>query len=110
MDTVPRTEPTDVASETVFRAFLIADIRGYTNFTRTRGDAAAGKLAGTFAGLARDAVSARSGRVIELRGDEALAVFPDPAQAVRAAVELQALCAEETERDPEFPFPVGIGI
>ena len=90
--------------------FLIADIRGYTRFTRERGDAAAASLAKRFAGLARDAVEARGGRVIELRGDEALAVFESPAQAVRAAVEFQATCAEESEADPAFPLPVGIGI
>jgi class 3 adenylate cyclase len=90
--------------------FLIADVRGYTRFTRERGDAAAALLAKRFADLARDAVEARSGRVIELRGDEALAVFDVPAQAVRAAIEFQATCEEESETDPAFPLPVGIGI
>ena len=91
-------------------AFLIADVRGYTRFTRERGDAAAALLAKKFADLARDAVEARSGRVIELRGDEALAVFTSPAQAVRAAAEFQATCSEESQSDPMFPLPVGIGI
>jgi len=94
----------------MLRTFLIADVRGYTRFTRERGDAAAAILAKKFADLARDAVEARSGRVIELRGDEALAVFDSPAQAVRAAVEFQATCVEESEADPAFPLPVGIGI
>jgi WD40 repeat protein/class 3 adenylate cyclase len=91
-------------------AFVIADVRGYTRFTRERGDAAAALLAKKFADLARDAVEARSGRVIELRGDEALAVFTAPAQAVRAAIEFQATCSEESQADPMFPLPVGIGI
>jgi len=91
-------------------AFLIADVRGYTRFTRERGDAAAAMLAKKFADLARDAVEARSGRVIELRGDEALAVFDQAAQAVRAALEFQATCSEESQADPMFPLPVGIGI
>ncbi len=90
--------------------FLIADVRGYTAFTRERGDAAAAVLAGRFANLARDAVEARSGRVIELRGDEALAVFDSPGQAVRAAVEFQATCAEESLAEPSFQLPVGIGV
>src|SRR6266511_1392969 len=113
---------TDVASEKpveslrsdgrggVERTFLIADVRGYTRFTRERGDAEAARLATTFAALARDAVEARSGRVIELRGDEALAVFQSPSQAVRAAAEFQATCSEESQSDPMFPLPVGIGI
>jgi WD40 repeat protein/class 3 adenylate cyclase len=95
---------------TIVLSFLIADVRGYTRFTAERGDAAAALLAKRFADLARDAVEARGGRVIELRGDEALAVFESPSQAVRAAVEFQATCAEESEADPAFPLPVGIGI
>ena len=94
----------------MLRAFLIADIRGYTAFTREHGDQAAAQLARAFADLARDAVEARSGTVIELRGDEALAVFPSSSQAIRAALELQAVCHEETAADPTLPLPVGIGI
>jgi WD40 repeat protein/class 3 adenylate cyclase len=92
------------------KTFLIADVRGYTRFTRERGDEAAAILARRFADLARDAVEARSGLVIELRGDEALAVFDDPGQAVRASLEFQATCSEESHADPSFPLPVGIGI
>jgi WD40 repeat protein/class 3 adenylate cyclase len=90
--------------------FLIADIRGYSTFTRERGDAAAAILAQRFADLARDAVEARSGRVLELRGDEAFAVFDSAAQAVRAAIDVQATFAEESRAEPAFQQPVGIGI
>jgi len=92
------------------RAFLIADVRGYTRFTREHGDAEAARLAKRFADLARDAVEARSGRVIELRGDEALAVFESCSQAVRAATELVAVCAEEAAADPTLPLLVGVGV
>jgi hypothetical protein len=94
------------------QAPLVPDRRhpGYTRFTAEHGDAAAARLAGTFAGLARDAVEARSGRVIELRGDEVLAVFDHAGQSVRAALELQATCAEEIGRDPALPLLAGIGL
>ena len=92
------------------RTFVIADVRGYTRFTREHGDAAAARLASVFADLARDAVEARGGEVLELRGDEALCVFTVPAQAVRAALEFQALCAEEYAADPTLPLNVGIGV
>ncbi|HYH27354.1 MAG TPA: adenylate/guanylate cyclase domain-containing protein, partial [Actinomycetota bacterium] len=95
---------------TAVRTFLIADVRGYTAFTRERGDAEAARLAKKFADLAREAVVARGGAVIELRGDEALAVFDSTPQAVRAALEFQATCIEETELDPNLPLTVGIGI
>ncbi len=98
------------AAAPVERAFLIADVRGYTRFTREHGDAESARLVIRFADLARDAMAARGGRVIELRGDEALAVFTSPVQAVRAAIELLAACAEEEAADPTLPLHVGVGI
>ncbi|HYZ18816.1 MAG TPA: AAA family ATPase [Gaiellaceae bacterium] len=92
------------------RTFLIGDVRGYTSFTRERGDAEAARLAKRFAEVARDSVEARNGRVIELRGDEVLAVFTSPDQAVRAAVELQAVCEEEVAADATLPLLVWVGI
>jgi hypothetical protein len=47
--------------------------------------------------------------VIELRGDEALAVFRSARQALRAAVDLQLTFADEVERDASVPLCVGIG-
>jgi class 3 adenylate cyclase len=96
------------SSDPLFRTFLIADIRGWTNFTRERGAAAAGRLAQTFADLARDAVEARGGEVFELRGDEVVSVFDRSAQAVRAAVELQETLAEVIAGDPTLPLLVGM--
>ena len=95
---------------TTIRTFLIADVRGYTRFTQEHGDGEAARLAARFAELAREAVEARGGRVIELRGDEALAVFDATAQAVRAALEFQVTCIEETAAAPDLPLMVGIGI
>src|SRR3954468_15763744 len=97
-------------TEVVVLAFMIADIRGYSRFSREFGDAAAAALAQRFADLARDAVEARGGTVVELRGDEAFATFPAAAQAVQAATEFQLTCLEESERDPSLPLLVGVGI
>jgi YVTN family beta-propeller protein len=112
IDTLPPVEPSTKASErpAEIRAFLIADVRGYTLFTQERGDEAAAKLAAKFAGVAREGVEQFGGEVIELRGDEALAVFASPRQAIRAAIELQARFVDETEADPSLPLPVGIGL
>jgi class 3 adenylate cyclase len=88
--------------ETELRTFLIADIRGYTTFTRERGDEAAGELAGRFAALVREVVAARNGFLLELRGDEALVVFVSARQALRAAIELQ-------ERFTQAELPRGVG-
>jgi WD40 repeat protein/class 3 adenylate cyclase len=92
------------------RTFLIADVRGYTVFTQERGDEAAAELAGRFATVAREGVEARGGTVVELRGDEALAVFDSARQAIRAAVELQRRFVDETVADPTLPLAVGIGL
>ncbi len=87
---------------------LVADLRGYTAFTHERGDEAAGQLTSRFAELARQALSAHGGRLIETRGDDVLAFFTSARQALRAAVALQARClAEATDN---FPLRVGIGL
>jgi class 3 adenylate cyclase/tetratricopeptide (TPR) repeat protein len=89
--------------------FLIADLRGYTRFTLEQGDEAAASLSAQFAALARQVVEARGGKVIELRGDEVLAVFSSARQALRASVELQQQMGEARQADPTLP-PVGIGL
>jgi WD40 repeat protein/class 3 adenylate cyclase len=92
------------------RTFLIADVRGYTVFTQAHGDEAAARLATKFATVAREGVEARGGVVVELRGDEALAVFDSARQAIRASVELQRRFVEATVTDPSLPLAVGIGL
>jgi class 3 adenylate cyclase len=83
---------------------------GYTRFTQDNGDEEAGRLAALFAELAREAVLAFDGELIELRGDEALCVFGSARQALRAAVELQRAFRTPGENRPVFPLPVGIGL
>src|SRR5439155_10269432 len=67
-------------------------------------------LARMFATIAGEAVSAHGGKVIELRGDEALCVFESARSAVRGAVELQRRAREGAERDSALPLGVGIGL
>src|SRR5579884_3770439 len=69
--------------------FLIADLRGYTAFTQQHGDERAAALTEAFARIATEAVEAQSGRLKELRGDEAMATFTSARKALRAAVDLQ---------------------
>ncbi|GAC1323698.1 MAG: AAA family ATPase [Chloroflexota bacterium] len=92
------------------RTFLFADIRGYTRFTQEHGDQAAATLVAKFAQLIGSVARARGGRLVELRGDEAFAVFGSARQALRAAVDMQRRFAEETTADPLLPLPVGIGL
>ena len=55
-------------------------------------------------------MEARGGRLLELRGDEALCVFSSTREAIRAAVDLQQRFVEETLAQPELPLTVGIGL
>jgi ABC-type transport system substrate-binding protein/class 3 adenylate cyclase len=91
--------------ETELRTFLIADIRGYTTYTRERGDEAGAALAARFAELVAEVVTARDGVLIELRGDEALVMFVSARKALRAAIDLQARFTQA-----ELPRGVGIGL
>ncbi|HEY7018339.1 MAG TPA: adenylate/guanylate cyclase domain-containing protein [Gaiellaceae bacterium] len=100
----------DEEHSTLVRTFLIADIRGYTRFTEQHGDEASATLAARFSEIVRDGVQLRGGELIELRGDEALAVFDSARQAIRAAVDLQSQFAEETDMVSNCPIRVGIGI
>ena len=92
------------------QTFLIADVRGYSRYTEEYGDEAAARLAATFVELVEEGVEAHGGTLIEVRGDEGLAVFTSARQAIRAAVDLQAQFGEETEAETNLPLKVGIGI
>lgn len=95
--------PTTQGRAAQLRTFLIADVRGYTRYTQEHGDEAAAALAAQFAELVDAVVSRRDGRLLELRGDEALVVFESARKALQAAVELQ-------QRATELPRGIGIGL
>src|ERR687888_483403 len=73
------------------------------------GDLATGSGTGAIKGDAAGPLE-RTFLIGDVRGDEVLAVFTSPDQAVRAAVELQAVCEEEVAADPTLPLLVGVGI
>jgi len=87
------------------RTFMIADVRGYTRYTQQYGDEAAARLASTFAEVVTTSVRAHDGRLIELRGDEALVAFESARNALRAAIALQAALDHE-----DMARGVGIGL
>ncbi|HEX8919249.1 MAG TPA: AAA family ATPase [Chloroflexota bacterium] len=109
MEDNPQSNKRRSAPETTeVRTFLIADVRGYTRFTIEHGDEAAAKLTRHFAVVANDVIQEKSGRVVEVRGDEVLAVFESARQGLRAAVALQMRIAQE--KNVPAPFAVGIGL
>jgi class 3 adenylate cyclase len=90
--------------------FLIADIRGYSRYTDEFGAEAAAGLTAQFVDLVTQDVEMHGGTVVEIRGDEALAVFASARQAIRCAVALQTRFDEEAELDHDLPLRVGIGV
>jgi YVTN family beta-propeller protein len=97
-------------SEPSIRTFLIADVRGYTRYTQEHGDEAAARLAASFAEIVEGTVADSDGRLVELRGDEALVAFGSPRDAIRTAVALQHRFVERMRAPDPLPLRVGIGI
>ena len=90
--------------------FLIADVRGYTHFTLMEGDDAAARLASAFAEIARSIAERWDGKLLELRGDEALLIFGSLRQALQAALAMQTRFEQATQEQPDLPLQVGIGL
>ncbi|HEY7850324.1 MAG TPA: helix-turn-helix domain-containing protein [Ktedonobacterales bacterium] len=90
--------------------FLIADIRGYTSYTEREGDEAAAQLTTRFAAIAREVVQQWHGRLVEMRGDEALGAFASARQAVQAAGELHERYTRYASEHPGLPSGIGIGL
>jgi DNA-binding SARP family transcriptional activator/class 3 adenylate cyclase/ABC-type glycerol-3-phosphate transport system substrate-binding protein len=110
MDAEARSREASRASEppSVIRTFLIADLRGYTRFSDTRGDEAAAALAERFVSVASEHVEIHTGTIVEVRGDEILASFDSAREAIRAALDLQGALASGPAA--EIPLGAGIGI
>jgi peptide/nickel transport system substrate-binding protein len=96
--------------QAAFRTFLISDIRGYSSFAATHGDEATAALASRFAEIATRVVGEFGGQLLGLRGDEVLAAFESPRQAIRCAVSFQRALYHSTEVDRSLPMPAGAGL
>jgi peptide/nickel transport system substrate-binding protein len=90
------------------RIFLIADVRGYTSYTRVHGDEAAARLAQRFTTGVSEVVADHGGAVISHAGDQVVAVFDSARRAIRAAIAAQVLLGRDSV-DGE-PIQAGIGL
>jgi DNA-binding SARP family transcriptional activator/class 3 adenylate cyclase/WD40 repeat protein len=93
-----------------FRAFLLADIRGYSSFAAAHGDEAAAALTGRFDAVAERVLGGFGGESLGNRGDEVLFAFGSPRQAIRGAVAFELALLEATRDDPSLPLPAGVGL
>jgi adenylate cyclase len=69
-------------------AIVFLDITGYTQLTEEHGDAAAADLASRLGPLVQRTSVAHGGRPVKYLGDGVMFVFPEPGQAVVAALEM----------------------
>lgn len=75
-------------------ALMFTDLRGSTALYTRIGDGAAYRLVREHYAFLADTVRRHDGGVVKTIGDAMMAAFPDPADAARAALELQARVAE----------------
>lgn len=94
----------------VIRSYLFADLRDYTVFVETRGDAATVRLLRAFRSLVRAEVVAHRGAEIKTEGDSFYVVFKTPGDAVRCAVGIIRRAGAHNKRHPDLLLRVGIGI
>jgi adenylate cyclase len=69
-------------------AAVFADLTGYTRLTEEAGDEAAADVALAFTQLVGEVAHQHGGTIVKLLGDGVLLHFPDPADAVRASLDL----------------------
>ena len=97
-------------SDSVTRAFLFSDLRGYTHFVETRGATTAAALLVRYRALARAAIARFGGAEIKTEGDSFYVVFSSVSAAVRCGLAISADAAAASSDRPDEPIQVGVGI
>jgi class 3 adenylate cyclase len=90
--------------------FLFSDLRDYTKFVETRGDAAAAALLDRYRRLVRREVAEFGGAEIKTEGDSFYVVFPSASSAVRCGLAIVRAAADEARETGDAPIRVGVGI
>jgi class 3 adenylate cyclase len=84
------------------RTFVFLDLSGFTDYTAAFGDAAAGRILGTFRTLAREVASERGARIAKWLGDGCMVVSVDQMAAIEFVTDLErrasSVCAPLTLR------------
>jgi TolB-like protein/class 3 adenylate cyclase/tetratricopeptide (TPR) repeat protein len=94
-------------------AILAADVAGYSRLMHDDEEATHTRLAALLTDSISPAITEHGGRIVKNTGDGFLAEFPSTVEAVRAAVQFQALIAKLTLNELEerrISFRVGINI
>ena len=94
----------------VIRSYLFADLRDYTVFVETQGDAATVRLLRAYRSLVRAEVDTHKGAEIKTEGDSFYVVFRTPGDAVRCAMGVVRRAVAHNKRHPDLLLRIGIGI
>jgi serine/threonine-protein kinase len=97
-------------SGAVTRGFLFADLRGFTAYVESHGDAAASVLLDVYRRMMRETIARYGGAEIKTEGDSFYVVFPSASGAVTCGLSIVAAAAAHSQADPEHPIRVGIGV
>jgi class 3 adenylate cyclase len=89
---------------------MFSDMAGYTAMTERLGDHAALKIVQAHNEIVRRECQAFGGFEVELRGDGFLVAFPSALSGVRCGIALHRQFAEYSERHPEEPIRLRIGL
>ena len=92
------------------RAFLFADLRGYTEFVERHGAVTAAELLEHYRELVRGRVALFGGAEIRTEGDSFYVVFDSVSQAVRCGLAIVEGAANASGARPDRPVRVGVGI
>jgi adenylate cyclase len=83
------------------KTIMMTDIVGFTELTRQKKELI-GELSRKHGRIIREAVSAQGGKLINIFGDGALALFDLPGSAIDCAIEIQ----RESHLEPAIPMRI----
>lgn len=98
------------AAPALTRAFLFSDLRDFTTFVETRGDAAAARLLRDYRTLVRREVARHKGAEVKTEGDSFYVVFDSASVALDCAVAILRRVKAHNEKEPERGLRVGVGL
>lgn len=97
-----------VASALDTRSFLFSDLRDFTSFVETHGDAAGSEVIRTYRTIVRAEIARTGGGEVKTEGDSFFVVFDSARQAVACGIGLQQATTQAST--PDRPIRVGVGV
>jgi adenylate cyclase len=103
-------ERTEQSAQEQVVTFLLTDIVGSTALTSKLGNSGAQRIVRAHNAVVRAAIKEYKGTEVKHTGDGLLATFPDPAAAVRAAMEIQQDALAYALDNPDAPLELRVGV